>query len=201
MIKRISGSFVEWCVSVVNSDDYVILDCESTGLSKADQIVELAIINVRGIVLYDRILKPSCSISEAAASVHHITEEIASSWRSFADEWPDIERAIAGRSIITWNAAFDARMMMQTARANGMVLKLYKIQNINFYCAMLEYTDHYGLRKWARLTEACSTLGIDFAQDHRALSDVFATLEVLRAMASKAQPQRRSERETEALES
>jgi DNA polymerase III epsilon subunit-like protein len=62
MIKRISSNFVEWCVEVLDSDNYVILDTETTGLDKSDQILELAIIGTSCEVLYNELLRPSCPI-------------------------------------------------------------------------------------------------------------------------------------------
>ncbi len=106
---------------------------------------------------------------------------------------PDIEEAIAGRSIIAWNAAFDARMIVQTAKAHGIILK-----DIDFYCAMRAYSEHYRFQKWQKLIDAYQQQGIDdfYLQQHRALGDVLATLEVIRAVAKKVEnwhgPLRRS---------
>jgi DNA polymerase-3 subunit epsilon len=185
MLKRMSGSFVQWCDHVLESDQFVLLDTETTGLKSHDQVVEIAIIGTSCEVLYHGLIKPSCPIGEGAAAVHRITEEIVAQAPSFAEQWLEIERAIGGRKIITWNAAFDARMLVQTARAHKIILK-----GIDFYCAMKEYTDHYHFQRWVRLTEACSQQGIEFEQDHRALGDVCAMLEVIRAIAKKAEQNR-----------
>jgi len=184
MIKRINGiSFPHWCVEVLESDEYVLLDTETTGLSSDDQVVELAIINAQGNILYDSLLKPSCPIGEGAMSVHRITEEMVSTSRTFLEAWPDIERAIGGRNIITWNAAFDARMLVQTAMAHKIILK-----DIDFFCAMQEYQRYYNFSRWQKLTDACAQQAIAFNQSHRALSDTFMVLQIIRAMAEKAMP-------------
>lgn len=189
MIKRIGRDFVDWCCEVVNSDDYVLLDTETTGLGNNDQIIELSIINRNGHIVWDGLIKPTCLICDRAMQVHRITEEMVSDVPSFADQWEEIEENIAGRKIITWNAAFDARMIQQTAMAHKIILK-----DIDFYCAMLGYTDFYqepgrynGYR-WQKLEAALSQQGIDLgAQQHRALWDAQATLEIIRAMAKKAE--------------
>ncbi|SRR6266849_8951455 len=182
MIKRIEGSFVEWCYQIITSDQYVFLDTETTGLGSSDQIIEIAVINAAGSALCDGLLRPTYPIGKGAMAVHRITEEMVSKAPTFAEAWPDIERVIDGRKIIAWNAAFDARMIIQTAMASKITLR-----NIDFYCAMRGYSEHYRLQKWAKLVEACAHQGIDFQQDHRTIGDIRATLEVIRAIARKAE--------------
>ena len=182
MIKRIDISFPLFCYERIDLDDAVVVDVETAGLGTNDQCVEITVVGMSCEILFSKLIRPSCPIGESAMSVHRITEEMVVQARTFQEEWPQIERAIGGRKIITWNAAFDARMMIQTAKAHNIILK-----DIEFYCAMLGYTDYYQLRKWARLTEACASLGIEFMQDHRAQGDVMATLEVIRAMARKVE--------------
>ena len=199
MIKRISGSFVGWCVSVANSDDYVILDSETTGLKSHDQIVELAIMAASGQILYDKLLKPSCPIDKGAMNAHKITEAMVADARSFAEEWQEIEAAIAGRYIITYNAAFDARMPQQTAMANKITLK-----DIDYYCLMTEYAAFWdaparqgvwlgsqritnGNAPYQKLQEACRQQGVRFSQEHRALGDTLATLALIRSIAEKGE--------------
>ncbi len=150
------------------------------GLDSGDQIVELSIINRIGNILYDGLLRPSCSISEGAMSVHRITEDMVAEAPTFADAWTQIEDAITGRKIIAWNAAFDARMLVQSAKAHGIILK-----DIDFYCAMRAYSEHYRFQRWVKLVDAYAQQGIDdfYLQQHRALGDVSATLEVIRAVA------------------
>ncbi len=181
MMRGIGRNFVEWCGEVLDGDEYVLLDTETTGLGSNDQIVELAIISTGGEVLYNKLLRPSCPIGERAMRVHRITEEMVSTAQSFKEQWPEIEQARGGRGIIPWNAAFDARMLVQTAMASKITLR-----KMDFYCAMRGYTEHYRFSKWSRLSEACAQQGIDFQQDHRALGDAMAILEVMRAMAKRA---------------
>ncbi len=197
MIKRIEMPFYKWCSEVVNSDQYVILDTETTGTKRWDQVVEVSIIDTQGTVLYDRLIKPSCPISEGAMNAHHITEAMLAETRSFAEEWPEIEAAIGGRAIITYNAKFDARMIQQTAIANKITLK-----DIDYYCLMTEYAQFWdapsrqgvwiGSQRMSnnsapfqKLQEACRQQGVSFSQKHRALGDTMATLALIRKIAER----------------
>jgi DNA polymerase-3 subunit epsilon len=172
LIKRIEKNFVRWCADVISSDNFIILDTETTGFD--GDIVELSIVDAQGNILYDSLLRPHEAISEGAMKVHNITEAMVSGAPRLDEEWPEISKRIKGKKLIAWNAKFDSGRLAHA-------MKAHNIPAIDFewYCAMLEYTAHYGLRKWARLTKACVTLGIDFKQGHRALYDTLATLEVI----------------------
>jgi DNA polymerase III epsilon subunit-like protein len=180
VIRRITIGFAEWCSEVINGDEYAFIDTETTGLQRSDQIIELAIVATSGQVLYNKLLQPSCPISESAMNTHRITEAMVAEAKCFREEWPEIEAAIGGRIVISWNWKFDERMLKQSAAAHRIEWPF-----INGECAMLGYTEYYSLQKWEKLQDACTREGIDFLQDHRALSDTFATLQVIRAVAKK----------------
>jgi DNA polymerase III subunit epsilon len=199
MIKRIEMSFVEWCASVVNSDEYVIIDTETTGLKRHDQIIELSIVAASGQVLYDKLLQPSCSISEGAMNAHHISEAMVAQARCFKEEWSEIEAAIAGRACITYNAEFDFRMLRQSAIAHNVDLPEF-----DWYCAMREYARFWdapgregtwlGSKRlssnsapFQKLEVACMQQSVAFVQEHRALGDTLATLSLIKKIAEQGE--------------
>jgi DNA polymerase-3 subunit epsilon len=181
MLKRIEVPFPEWTDEVMSTDNYVFLDYESTGLGPKAQGIECAIVRASDeSVIYNSFLKPSCLIEEGAMSIHHITESMVVNAPSFRKEWPKMEEAIGGRRVITWNAKFDKRIKEQTANAHGVTLS-----EITWYCAMLEYTRWGNFQTWVKLVDACRHQGLDFSQNHRALGDVMAMLEVFKTVAIK----------------
>lgn len=190
MIKRINGNFVEWCVSVVNSSDYVIIDTETTGLQ--GQVIELAIVDAQGNIVYDGLFKPTCEIEPGAEAVHNIKELMVSGAPSFAEEWPEIYRRIGGRNIITYNAQFDSGRIRTTILDHHILgnlkdLDVDLMQTFTYYCLMEEYQRYYQFQRWQKLHVACSQQNIEFDQKHRALGDALAALEIIRAMAKKAE--------------
>jgi DNA polymerase III subunit epsilon len=180
MIKSINGSFVEWCNEVIQSRNFVILDTETTGFSNAE-VIDLGIIDTKGNILYDGLLRPKCPIEESAQAVHHITEEMVASAPTFKEEWHAIQRRIKGKSIIAYNAAFDQQMLVNSA-----LIHHVRPPVMNWYCLMKEYQRHMNFQKWQKLSVACEQQGIAFSQQHRALGDTMAALELIRAVARKA---------------
>lgn len=59
--KNITPSPYEWARSVLigRINNCVILDCETTGLGDQDEIIQLAIIDMRGNILFNSLIKPS----------------------------------------------------------------------------------------------------------------------------------------------
>ncbi len=49
-----------------NKDKYAILDTETTGLGKNDEIIEISILALDGTVLLDTYVKPSIPVSKGA---------------------------------------------------------------------------------------------------------------------------------------
>lgn len=190
MIKRISGTFIEWCAEVTTSDKYIILDTETTGLQ--GQVIELAIIDAQGNIIYDGLFKSTCAIEPGAQEQHHISEAMLSGSPYFYEEWPEIYRRIQGKSIITYGAPFDRGRILATILDHHMLGNLEEsdielMQKLEFYCLMEEYRRYGRFPRWQKLKLACSQQNIKFVQEHRALSDALATLQVIRAMARKAE--------------
>jgi DNA polymerase-3 subunit epsilon len=171
-IKRILCSFDEWCREIVTGHEYVILDTETTGFT--GEIIDLAIVNGQGRTLYNGLLRPKCKIEYGATKVHHINYSMVSKSRTFAQEWEKIYSVIKGKNIVAYNAIFDAGRLEHTAKVHGI-----KIENMVFYCAMLEYANTYNSKMAIKLERACEQQGVRIDQEHRALSDALHTLELI----------------------
>ncbi|MGF1486707.1 MAG: exonuclease domain-containing protein, partial [Prochloraceae cyanobacterium] len=53
-----------------NSNDWIVLDTETTGLNYKDEFIDIAIVSRYGSVFFDSLIKPTCDISEGAAMIH-----------------------------------------------------------------------------------------------------------------------------------
>ena len=175
-IKRISCAFQEWCHDIATGHEYVILDTETTGFK--GEIIDLAIISGQGDVLYNSLLRPKCHIEYGAMKVHQITDSMVKRSSTFAQEWSKIHEVVKGKSIITYNAQFDAGRIEHTAKMHGV-----NIDSMVFYCAMVEYANTYTSKKNIKLEVACEKNGIKVTQEHRALADTFDTLNLIRKCA------------------
>ncbi len=147
--------------------DPLFLDTETTGLNNVDQIVEIAIVDADGYVLYHSLVRPTVAISDGAAAVHGISEsELAS-----APTWPaiykDVRQLLKGRMVVGHNIGFDDRMLRQTCEA-------HRLDEIDFdWRCTMDLLTSYNSGRWPRLARAVELAGVDFptGDAHRAQHD------------------------------
>jgi DNA polymerase III epsilon subunit-like protein len=62
----------------------LVLDTETTGLGNSYEIIELAVVNPEGEVLFQSLIKPTVPVYEGARKVHQITDDMLANATSFA---------------------------------------------------------------------------------------------------------------------
>lgn len=179
-------SLPAWCQHIVaHPGSYAIIDTETTGLH--GECVDIAIVSPAGNVLFNKLLRPKCKIEEGAMAVHGITESMVAKARTFAEEFPVIEAALADKVIIAYNEGFDKERLWHTARQHGMTPP----HRWCWDCLMLRYAsfynepNRYGYSSpaWQKLDAACRQQGVNVTQEHRALGDALATAALIRRLA------------------
>jgi DNA polymerase-3 subunit epsilon len=161
-----------------NKSKCVILDTETTGLNKSDEIVQLAVIDLDGNVLFNENIKPTKKkrMSQDAVAIHGLTMKMLSNCPTFAELAEPLERAIGGKTVIAYNALFDGRMYAQTLKLAGGFMHMGDWADVMEEYAKYvgEWSDYHQNYKWQRLPGGT----------HSALGDCLATLELMRQMAA-----------------
>lgn len=94
----------------------LFLDTETTGLGPEDEICQIAIVDHRGNVVLESLVKPSVPIGVEAQRVHGITDEMVKGALTFCQVWPLVGELLAKRDVVIYNADFDLRMLRQSGR-------------------------------------------------------------------------------------
>ncbi|MCF7989008.1 MAG: 3'-5' exonuclease [Thiohalocapsa sp.] len=165
----------------------VYLDTETTGLGPDAEIVEIAILETDGSALVDLRVRPKRPIPPAATRVHGI-----GNWDvRDAPSWPEVQEQVAaalrGRALVIYNAAYDLRMLVQTAWLHDSPRPPAETA----FCAMKLYAEWYGewndIRgsyRWQRLGEAARQMGLAVPADlHSAAADAGLTRRVVEGVA------------------
>lgn len=168
----------------------LIIDTETTGLGDGAEIVEIAVIDCRGAVLLDTLIRPSIAIPEDASRIHGIDDSMVASAPTWADVHDQFCRLITGRLLVAYNSQYDHRLLLQTMRSAGLPLPYIAME-----CAMLAYADFHGefdhergRNRWQKLTAAAAQQGVAIdGLAHRAKADCLTTLGVIHAMARSPQ--------------
>ncbi|NYA43239.1 3'-5' exonuclease [Serratia fonticola] len=172
------------------NQDCLILDTETTGLGEDAEIVEITIIDTTGKPLINTLVKPSKTIPAEATAIHGITDAMVMDAPHWTDVYHKVGALMSGRTVVMYNASYDARLLDQTDLIWGVIPDL-KNGLADFQCAMRAYAEFYGQcserggYKWQKLTAAAEQQGIKIqGTAHRALSDCLTTLGVIKAMAA-----------------
>lgn len=167
----------KWAQDILQDGSAIILDTETTGLH--GEAIEIAIIDLSGNTLFNRRVKPVYGMEAAAENVHGISLKSLENEPTFDALYPELVSIVAGRTVLIYNYAFDARIL----RSQCEHYKLTPIANLwgdDSNCVMEPYaqwvgdwSDYHGNYRWQRLPGG----------NHTALGDCLATLDVIKRMA------------------
>lgn len=166
-----------WAKALLARRDWVILDTETTGLSGADEIIQIGILGSDGSVLFDSLVRPTRPIPPSATLIHGITDEDVADSPSYPEIFERVRNILSGKTVIIYNADYDLRLLRQTGAKYR--LPIPAVDDCRVECAMLQYSAYVGelwadgSYKWQRLTGG----------DHSALGDCRATLNLIKRMA------------------
>lgn len=161
--------------------DCAVLDVESTGLGAGDEICEITVLDASGRVLLDTLVRPSRPIPAEASAIHGITDDMVASAPTWEEVAARYAAAVADRTVVTYNVAFDKRLIEQTHALHGL-----RAPQLSTACAMLLYASWHGewdrerqSWRWLKLKDAAKACGVDQPGAHRSLVDAQMALGIL----------------------
>jgi len=178
-IERDRREVCVWAADLLaHPETWCVIDTETTSLTGV--IVELAIVDAAGTVLFESLVNPDgVKVSSTARAIHGLSDEELAAAPILPEIWPRIAEALAGRSVlVAYNAAFDQARLEQSAARYELPALVQKWE-----CAMVAYaafcgdwSDYHGNYRWIPLDGG-----------HRAADDARAALARLREMAAEQQ--------------
>jgi DNA polymerase-3 subunit epsilon len=177
-------------IKPLNLENTVIIDTETTGTDKTDEIVQIAIIDGHtGKVLLNVKIKPNTAISEAASTIHGITNKSVRHCPSYSSIHEKVIKLTQDKTVLIYNAQFDHRIVMQTAQIHDCDSKV--LEQWHTFCVMKWYAEYYGAwnerfenYRWQQLTAAAAQQNLDISDlsAHDAWSDCEITRRLINAV-------------------
>lgn len=155
------------------NDNVVIIDTETTGLSRVnDEVLSIAIVDVDGNTLYHSLVKPTRRKTwKSAEKIHGITPADVADAFTVEELADDLAPFFAdGMVIAGYNVSYDIGML----QASGL-----EIPTRQYIDVMYEYKRHNDAPKVCKLEEAANAEGYAF-DAHDALNDAIATAYLFR---------------------
>jgi len=172
----------------------VFIDTETTGLDEKAEICDIAVVDCDGGVILSTLVRPRYPIPEKATAIHGITNEMVKDSPTFDEVWPLLRALFWNRPVVTYNAAYDSRMIKQSYYALIERDNLPSACAFDYRCAMLLFARWYGdwdeyrrNFRWQKLERAAAYVGYPAWSAHRALGDTLATRAVVEWLAGQGE--------------
>jgi DNA polymerase-3 subunit epsilon len=164
----------DWATAILQRDDWVILDTETTGL-KAPEICQIAIINHQGEPVLDTLVRPTKPIEDDAIKIHGITNQLVEFAPSFSQVYPEILNAITCKEVLIYNASFDIGVLKHCSANYRSPLAMKNVTDFMLIYAQFvgEWSGYYNSYKYPKLQG-----------NHSALGDCLKVLEIIQLMAT-----------------
>ena len=156
------------------NDRALILDTETIGSGPLTEIVEVALGDTNGNILYQTLVRPIFNPLPPQSKHKRFARAEFAEAPGWPEVWPHLRALIDNKLLVAYNAAFDRRALAATCSR-------YRIVSTErgWRCAMQLVKMVIGTRKSVTLGEACLHFGVE-AGNHRAARDVGATCHLLR---------------------
>lgn len=186
----------EQAKEMLERDDLVVFDIESTGLDDDDEVVEIA-----GILLdpthpalsFETLVKPTDlkllhrpgKKGRSAFDIHGIGEQLLKDAPKMGD--PEVLNLLSEfmdkKAWASFNIEFDERLLYQGLNAVG-IHDGFPEGRKNF--CIQQMMNLYLGHEYVSLDEACKALGVERSAKHRAMADAEDALKILKVLAAKA---------------
>ncbi len=164
----------------------VYIDTETTGLDKTAEIVEIAVIESDGSILFQSLVKPSRPIPAELTRIHGIDNHMVETAPSFPVVWATLRAQVINRKIGFYNAQFDLRMMRQSYEVYRLPWKdsLAALDVMQLFAALRgDWDSVRRTYRFVKLEDARQSMKIPLPNAHRAADDALLTRAVLHAIA------------------
>lgn len=156
--------------------EYAVIDVETTGFSKQDRVVEMAVVivdaqSMRVSEQWHTIINPKRDVGPTR--IHRITDAMVRSAPTFSDVAAHVGSLLQGRVLVAHNLSFDERFMYQEFDRlplgfdAGVGVCTYRLSGM-------------------KLEQACAFHCVELDGHHRALSDALAAAQLLAALKPRA---------------
>lgn len=170
-----------------NNDKILVLDTETTGFKKEDEVLQLTVLDGNGKELMNEYFKPQHTKTwESAEKCNHISPSFVADKPPLLSQKEKIESLLKNADLIVgYNTGYDIKMLEQ----NGIAIpKDKKYVDIMIpYAEVKNVPNEYGKPKWFKLIDCAKDYGFPEANFHNSLGDTKATLHCYQEMMKKRQ--------------
>ncbi|HST50393.1 MAG TPA: 3'-5' exonuclease [Pyrinomonadaceae bacterium] len=162
------------------NDRSLIIDTETVGVGATIEIVEIALGDCEGNVVYHSLVRPVFNGLPRSTKGQRFDRGEFGLAPYWSEVWEQIESLVADKLLIAYNASFDCRAMAAERARHRQ-----RSTERGWRCAMQLVKRVAGTKRNLTLAEVCSRYGLE-AGNHRADRDVLATWRLLKTLVERA---------------
>ncbi|MEO6391895.1 MAG: 3'-5' exonuclease [Pyrinomonadaceae bacterium] len=152
----------------------LLIDTETIGTGPLVEIVEIAIGNTQGEILFESLVQPIYNPIPPRSKHHRFEPNEIKNAPVWTEVWPEVSRFTEDRLLIAYNAPFDRRAIAASCYRHRQ-----SSNESGWRCAMQLLKQTMGVQRSPTLEQACAYYGLP-GGNHRAARDVLALGELLR---------------------
>lgn len=153
-----SIEWITWAKTLKEDTETLVLDVESSGGSKLDEIISLGIVRLNdGEVLFNSLIKPSptTTFNWYATKVHGITPAQLADKPTMSEVHTELYELLHGKTVLAFNYSSDKRMLEQTFNKHNL-----EVPSIVWECVMRAYKAYSQRHTPTNLTAACKEMNV-----------------------------------------
>lgn len=162
------------------NDRALILDTETVGAGSSVEVVEIAIGDSAGRIIYHSLIRPVFNQLPRSSKEQRFERDEFDAAPDWPEAWEQIAGFIDNKLLIAYNAAFDRRALAAMRERHRQ-----SSPERGWRCAMQMVKRSVGTKRNLTLSEACAFYGLE-GGNHRADYDVLATWRLLRTLTNRA---------------
>ena len=169
----------------INQEQFVCIDCETTGLNpKEDRVIEVAVVHFSINETFgscESLVDPECTIPESSIAIHNITQEMVTGKPLISAVLPEVFDLIGKRIIVGHGVGFDIEVLAQSAERAGIPCSLRNNPTFD----TLRMARLYGDSPTNSLEQLRRHFNIEHEGAHRAMNDVLVNVEVFKYLVKR----------------
>ena len=154
----------------------LIVDTETVGSGPTIEIIEIAVGNVAGNILFESLVRPVFNRLPPLSKHARFDRSAFTTAPYWVDIWPKLKTLIDSKLLVAYNASFDRRALAAMVSKHAQ-----SSPERGWRCAMQAVKQRIGTKRSLTLGEACAHFGLE-GGNHRAARDVQATCCLLQAL-------------------
>lgn len=165
--------------------DFLVLDLETTGLSRRDEVVEVGAVRWRAgraRESWGTLCRPGGPVPKAATAIHGITDALLEPAPTFAEVLPALRDLLGERILVGHHARFDRGFLERAYRREG-----WPPPDGDVWCTVRLSRKLFPELPRHDLDSLCVTHGIRRGAAHRAPDDARATADLLGILIERAE--------------